>query len=164
MSKKRAQHSLSSHPALKNKQSEKKQWLPSKYQKVFVKRRKKGWRCGEKPPNRKKAELPTEKHPNMELALESREPETSCQEASQSPQSPEWSASSPDTISRSKKAEPIHQKTREFVLQTCFGEVLLAKDGPILNGTKSKEKEKGLKRNEQEATLERDHPEEARGM
>jgi hypothetical protein len=74
------------------------------------------------------------------LALESKEPETWCREAFLKQQSQEWSHSLQDTASRSKKEEPIHQKTGEFALQTCSGEVLLVKDGQILNGTKSKEK------------------------
>ena len=138
------------HPASqgKVKRKEKKQWPPSKYPKASGKRQKKDWRCGERPPSRKKGASLEEQQVNKELDLESNEHPTSCEEVSPRPRSPEWLVSLPGTTSRSKKAEPIPQKTGEFALQTCSGEVLLVKDGQILNGTKLKEKEKSLKKDE----------------
>jgi hypothetical protein len=138
------------HPAFqgKHKTKEKKQWPPSKYPKASGKRQKKDWRCGERPPSRKKGASLEEKQVSKELDLESNEHPTSCEEVSPRPLSPEWLVSLRDTTSRSKKEEPIHQKTGEFALQICSGEVLLVKDGQILNGTKSRGKEKSPKKDE----------------
>lgn len=130
------------HPSHKTKKPrrEKKQWPPSKYPNQSGKRQRKDWRCGERPPNRKKGVLLEEKQANKELDLESKEHPTSCEDQSQKKQFREWSPSLRGMERISRRPAVNHLNTVECELQISFGEVLQGKDGPTPKKESWKEK------------------------
>lgn len=130
------------HPAFqgKHKTKEKKQWPPSKYPKASGKRQKKDWRCGERPPSRKKGASLEEKQVNKELDLESNEHPTSCEEVSPRPLSPEWLVSLRDMGQTSKRPVASHLSIAGCESQTYSGVVPQEKGGPILRKGSWKDK------------------------
>lgn len=130
------------HPASQGKvtRKEKKQWPPSKYPKASGKRQKKDWRCGERPPNRKKGALLEEKQVSKELDLESKEPATSCEEVSLSPPSHEWYPSSHDMGPTYKRPVASHLSIAECGSQIYSGVGPQENGGPMLKKGNWREK------------------------